>query len=68
MVPKFVGVCTVGKHAQNGCMNYVKAYGCDLVIKNKVSSKQVPGEVFVCSAKGLQLILTKEHFKTIRRE
>lgn len=37
------------------------------MIKNKVSSKQVPGEVFVCSAKGLQLILTKEHFKTIKR-
>lgn len=45
-----------------------KAYGCDLVIKNKVSCKQVPGEVFDCSGMGLQLILTKEHFKTIRRQ
>lgn len=38
---------------QQSYLNYVKAYGCDLVIKNKVSSKQIPGEVFVCSAKGL---------------
>lgn len=61
-------------HTGDRCSNllwsplaYVNFFGCDLVIKNKLSCKQVPGEVFGYSVE-LQLILNKEHFKTIRRQ